>query len=198
MKNRVTLIFMDSAGFFMYSPYCFARYLTSMPTCTYSLEQTVNILTGYHIHAEEVKMKYAVLPIVACFLLLSAITAVQGEQVKPSDSFAPSLQYEVENLEAILHKSGHFTVSGEIRNTDAYPTLGYVIVYFANDRDEVIAVAETIVNDKKAIDPGSAGHFELSKKVEEYKKITKTFIEYVVQEKIVMPKKPTITIGSKK
>lgn len=143
-------------------------------------------------------MKYAVLPIVACFLLLSAITAVQGEQVKPSQSFAPNLQYEVENLEAILHQSGNFTVSGEIRNTDTYPAIGYVVIYFSNDRDEVIAVAETIVNDKKAIEPGNAGRFELSKKVEEYKKVTKTFIEYVVQEKIVMPKKPVITIGAKK
>lgn len=125
-------------------------------------------------------------------------TSPYGSEVKPAQSFYSSPSYEVENLEAVKHEAGLFYVSGVIRNTDAYPTTGYVVIYFTNDSDEVIASDETFVNDKRAIDPGNTGYFELSKKIEKYKQIKRTFIEYVVQEKIITPKKPLITIGVKR
>ncbi|RJP76241.1 MAG: hypothetical protein C4522_18670 [Desulfobacteraceae bacterium] len=143
-------------------------------------------------------MKYTVFSIFFLVLLFFSAAAPHGAQVKPAQNFYPSPSYEVENLEAVLHQAGLFSVSGEIRNTDAHPTIGYVVIYFSNDKDEVIAEAETIVNDKKAIEPGNTGHFKFSQKIDEYKRITKTFIEYVVQEKIVSPKKPLIIIGTKR
>jgi hypothetical protein len=143
-------------------------------------------------------MKYPVFSIIFLVLLLFPTTTPYGSEVKQTQGFFPSPSYEVENLEAVLHQAGLFTVNGEIRNTDMHSTVGYVIIYFANDKDEVIASAEAIVNDKKAIEPGNTGRFELSQKIERYKQIKKTFIEYVVQDKIVTQKKPLITIGSKR
>jgi hypothetical protein len=158
----------------------------------------MKVLTGYSICTEEVKMKKIVFVMVFLAFFFSMITAPNGSEVKPAQSFNNSPSYEVENLEAVLHSAGFFMVSGEIRNTDIHPTKGYVIIYFANDNDEVIEVAEAVVNEKKAIDPGSTGTFELSKNIEEYKQIKKTFIEYVVKEKILTPKKPLISIGAKR
>lgn len=125
-------------------------------------------------------------------------TSLYGSEVKPAQSFYSSPSYEVENLEAVMHEAGLFYVSGVIRNTDAYPTTGYVVIYFTNDSDEVIASDETIVNHKRAIDPGNTGRFELTKKIEKYNQINKTYIEYVVQKKIITPKKPLISIGAKR
>jgi hypothetical protein len=143
-------------------------------------------------------MKKAVFFLLSWVLLFSMTTNPDGSEVKPAQSFYSSPSYEVENLEAVMHQEGLFYVSGVIRNTDAYPTTGYVVIYFTNDGDEVIAAGETTVNNKIAIDPGNTGHFELSKRIEKYKQIKRTFIEYVVQKKIITPKKPLITIGTKR
>jgi hypothetical protein len=143
-------------------------------------------------------MKRAVLFLLGCYFLFPMTTNTHGSEVKPAQSFSSSHSYEVENLEAVMHQEGLFHVSGVIRNKDAYPTTGYVVIYFTNDSDDVIAAEETIVNGKRAIDPGNTGRFELSKRIEEYKQIKKTFIEYVVQKKIITPQKPLITIGTKR
>jgi len=143
-------------------------------------------------------MRRAVFPLICWALLFFMTTSSYGSEVKPAQSFSSSPSYEVENLEAVMHQAGLFSVSGVIRNTDAYPTTGYVVIYFTNDSDDVIAAGETTVNNKRAIDPGNTGHFELSKKIEKYDQIKKTFIEYVVQKKIITPKKPLITIGAKR
>jgi hypothetical protein len=141
-------------------------------------------------------MKITVFFLICWVLLFSMTTYSYGSEVKPAQSIYTSPRYEVENLEAVMQQEGLFYVSGVIRNTDAYPTTGYVVIYFTNDSDEVIAAGETTVNNKIAIDPGNTGYFELSKQIEKYKQIKKTFIEYVVQKKIVTPKKPLISIGT--
>lgn len=118
-------------------------------------------------------------------------------QILPQPGVVSGPKYQVEDLDAMMHDEGVFVVSGKIRNLETSPTRGYVIVYFVDDGNGVVASAEAEVNESTAIEPGQTGFFELSQTIGSHQQVQKTYIEYIERERVLKPLKPLIAMPRK-
>ncbi len=130
-------------------------------------------------------------------LLLGIDSGECKTQILPQPGVVSGPKYQVEELDAMMQDEGVFVVSGKIRNKEANPTRGYVIVYFVDDSDGVVSSAEAEVNESTPIEPGQTGDFELSQTIRNHQQVQKTYIEYIERERVLKPIKPLIAMPRK-
>ncbi len=142
-------------------------------------------------------MKKFVVFVLVAILMVVAEFGECKTKILPEPGVVSGPKYRVEDLEAMMHGQGIFMVSGKIRNMEANPTKGYVIIYFADEGDHVVDSSEAEVNESMPIEPGQTGFFEVSKTIGSHQLVQKTYIEYVERERVLKPIKALVVKSRK-